>query len=382
MDARTRGLEDVVIGTSQISRVDGTTGHLSYRGHDIAEIVETLGYEATAALLVDGLGPGEAPHAAPFAEELRRARSIPASVASALDGLVSAGAPMDTLRSGLSALSAAGGFDYPPTRAQGVRLVGAAPTILAHLDRRRRGLAPIAPRLDLGHVENFLYMLDGSVPDPARTWALESYFDLVADHGMNASTFVLRAVLSTQSDLISAATAAVGALKGPLHGGAPQRVLDMLDAAARAPTVEAWVEAALARHERLMGFGHRAYKVEDPRAELLRGIAARTAAPDRFRLALQLERSALAALRTAHPDQRLFTNVEFYAAVVLESVGLAREMFPPVFAVARTAGWAAHALEQTAQNRLMRPEVEYTGIRGARFPAGTPRRSVPPGPGR
>ncbi|MGI0052664.1 MAG: citrate/2-methylcitrate synthase, partial [Thermoplasmata archaeon] len=174
-------------------------------------------------------------------------------------------------------------------------------------------------------------------------------------------------VLSTNSDLFSAATAAVGALKGPLHGGAPETVLDMLDRVGLPEEAEAWVRGALARRERLMGFGHRVYKVEDPRAVLLRRIAERVALPDRYRLARHFEEVALAELRSARPDQRLNTNVEFYAALVLEAVGLPRDLFPATFAVARTAGWVAHALEQVPDNRLIRPEVEYVGSSGLRF---------------
>ncbi len=375
MDAARRGLEDVVVGESSISLVGGTTGHLSYRGYEISEVVGHLGYESTVHLLLVGTPPARDPPE-PLARDLAGRRGIPAAAAAAIDGLAPSTPPMDALRTGLSALGGPS-FEYPPTATQGLDLIAKAPTLLARFHRRRSGLAPVAPDPALGHVADFLRMVGGRPPTPRQVWALESYFDIVADHGMNASTFALRVVLSTNSDLISGATAGVGALKGPLHGGAPQKVLDMLDAVGAADAAETWVRAALARKERLMGFGHRVYKVQDPRAELLRGIARTVAAPDRFALAHRLEEVALRELRAARPDQKLYTNVEFYAALVLEAVGLPRDLFPPTFAVARTAGWAAHAVEQAANNRLIRPEVDYTGPRDRHFGPDLPARTAP-----
>jgi citrate synthase len=217
-------------------------------------------------------------------------------------------------------------------------------------------------------------MLRGELPSPKRVRALEGYLCLLADHGMNASTFALRVAVSTRSDLISGATAALATLKGPLHGGAPSLVSEMLDAVGSPDKAEAWVEERLARRELLYGFGHRAYKTEDPRGLVLHEIARSVADPVRFELAEAVERAALAALRRTRPDSRLFTNVEFYSAVVLEAVGLPRELFTPTFAVARTAGWTAHALEQAADNRLIRPDIEYVGPeKGREWPRPIPR---------
>lgn len=372
MDARRRGLEDVVIGTSAVSWVGGETGQLSYRGYDIADVVGHLGYEATAHLLIVGTPPARNPPIDLF-RDLASRRGLPPSVEAVVDALDRRTLPMDALRTGISAGGIVGS-PYPPTFEQGLDLISRAPTVLARFERRRRGLPPVPPDPELGHVANFLKMVEGAEPDPLRVWALESYFDIVADHGMNASTFALRVVLSTNSDLVSAASAAIGALKGPLHGGAPERVLDLLDRVREVPDVAGWIAEALARKERLMGFGHRAYKVEDPRAQLLREIAEKVARPDRFRQARQFEELALEELRRKRPDQRLNTNVEFYAAIVLEAVGLPRDLFPPTFALARTAGWVAHALEQVRDNRLIRPDVEYTGPSGLRLPANHPRR--------
>jgi citrate synthase len=367
------GLEEVIAGSTSVSEVDGERGGLTYRGYTIADVVAHLGFEGTVELLWSGVPAADEPPL-PLREALAHQRSLPSDCARVVDALGATTDPMDALRMGLSAL---GQFPYPPTLEQGVALVAAAPTVLARFHRRRQGRAPIAPDPRLGHVANFLYMLEGAPSDPRRVYALESYFICVADHGMNASTFALRVVLSTQADLLSAAAAAVGALKGPLHGGAPSKAVEMLDAIGRPENAEPWIREALARRERLMGFGHRAYKVEDPRAVLLRQIAERVAAPGRFALGARVEEVALAELRRAKPNERLYTNVEFYAGLVLEAAGLPRDLFPAVFGVARTAGWVAHAREQSEHNRLIRPGVDYVGLRGRAFPASAPRRAAP-----
>jgi citrate synthase len=268
--------------------------------------------------------------------------------------------PLEALRTLVSAMGRPA-FDYPPTRGQGLDLIAKAPTLLARYVRRSAGQSPVPPSTDLGQVANYLYMLHGTVPTPHQVEALESYFVMLADHGMNASTFALRVVLSTNADLISGATAGLAALKGPLHGGAPSKVSDMLDAIGHAESASAWIDGALARRERLMGFGHRAYKTEDPRAVLLHRVAQSVADPARLALAEAVEQTAVAALQRARPGQRLYANVEFYGAIVLEASGLDRSLFTPTFALARTAGWTAHALEQVADNRLIRPDVRYIG---------------------
>jgi citrate synthase len=366
------GLEDVVVGDSSISLVDGDAGRLLYRGYDVAEVAERLSYEGVFELLVTGEAPALDPPEELVRSLARRRRPGPGALR-VVDALPRAVPPMDAFRTSLSSLGD-GLFPYPPTLEQGLDLLAQAPTLLARYVRHSAGLDPVEPTEDLGHVEHFLYLLEGRRPEPERVRALERYFVLVADHGMNASTFTLRVVLSTQSDLISAAVAAVGALKGPAHGGAPARVLDMLDRVGTAARAEGWIDEALARGERIMGMGHRVYKVEDPRAERLREIAREVAAPERFELALAVERAALRALRRARPHVPLYTNVEFYAAVVMEAVGLPRELFAPTFALARTAGWVAHALEQAADNRLIRPDVRYTGSAPRRLPDLSERR--------
>jgi citrate synthase len=252
---------------------------------------------------------------------------------------------------------------------QGYRLIAQTPVLLARFVRRSQGLAPVAPRPELSHAANYLTMLTGLTPAPEKVAALDAYLVLLADHGMNASTFALRIAVSTQSDFASAATAALAVLKGPVHGGAPSRVSDMLDAVGAPDRADRWITQKVAQGEVLMGFGHRAYKTDDPRAVVLHRIARRVAEPARLELAEAVERSALAALRAAKPNARLYTNVEFWSAVVLEAVGLPRALFTPTFAVARTAGWTAHALEQASHNRLIRPDIEYVGpAKGRRWP--------------
>ncbi len=355
-----KGLEHVVMGESRITLVEGETGGLSYRGYSIEELVRHASYEAVVHLLLRGAPPSPS-ELHDLEAGLRAHRTLPPEAAAVLASVPRGLPPLEALRTLISSLGDGRTFGYPPTIDEGIALVAQVPVLLAGYVRRNQGLEPLEPPADIGHVALYLYLLTGRRPDPAQVRALESYFILLADHGMNASTFALRVVLSTQSDLLSGATAALAALKGPLHGGAPSKVSDMLDSVGAAENAERWVAAALARKERLMGFGHRAYKTEDPRARVLKQVARACAAPERLRLAEAVEAAAVAALERSKPGLRLYTNVEFYGAVVLEAAGLPRELFTPTFAVARTAGWAAHALEQAADNRLIRPEVAYLG---------------------
>ena len=365
-----KGLDDVVVGDSSISYVGGETGELVYRGFDVRTIVPGVPYESVVHLLLHGDPPSRDP-SPEVVEALMRARHVPDSILRVVDALAPELPPLDAMRTLLSLLGD-GSLGYPPKLEEGYRLIGGAPVLLARYVRRRRGEPPVPSRDDLGHTANYLWMLTGAEPSRARVHALEGYLDLLADHGMNASTFALCVAISTQSDLVSAAVAALGTLKGPVHGGAPSRVSEMLDAIGTADRADAWIADRIARREVLFGFGHRAYKTDDPRALVLHEIARTVADPARLRLAESVERSALSALRKAKPNARLFTNVEYYSAVVLEAVGLPPDLFTPTFAVARTVGWAAHALEQASDNRLIRPEVRYTGPpTGRRWPRPT-----------
>ena len=378
-----RGLEDVVMTDSSISQVEGERGWLVYRGFDIAELMEAPTYESIVHLLLYGDPPRTDPPEE-LSKYLAAHRDPPRSTVLGADALAPKVPPMDALRSMVSLLGD-GTLEYPPTVEQGLDLVARAPTLLARHVRRAAGRSIVPPRPELGHVANYLWMLNGEESEPSKVRALERYFIMLADHGMNASTFALRVVISTNSDLASAATAALGALKGPAHGGAPARVIEMLDAIGEPDSAGAWMAAAVSRGDRLYGYGHRAYKIEDPRSVLLKKIAEQIARPQRYRLAEAVERAGLETLARAKPGRRLYTNVEFYAAVVLEAVGLPPELFTPTFALARTAGWAAHALEQASDNRLIRRMCATRGRRGA--DAGTrerPLRRVAPagsGPG-
>jgi len=365
------GLEGVVAGRSSITWVGGETSDLVYRGFDVRELVPGVPYESVAHLLLFGEPPSSDPSPEVRAA-LAGARDPPTEVLTATDALAPGLPPLEALRTVLSLLGD-GSWGYPPRLEDGFRLIAQSPVLFARHVRRAQGLPPVAPRPDLGQVANYLWMLRGVEPEARKVRALEAYFDLLADHGMNASTFVLRIAISTHSDLASAATGALGTLKGPLHGGAPSRVVEMLDAIGRPDRADPWIRDRLAARELLFGFGHRAYKSEDPRGLLLHELARGVADPVRLRLAETVEQAGLAALRAAHPRARIFANVEFYSAVVLEAIGLPPELFTPTFALARTVGWTAHALEQAGENRLIRPDVEYVGpSKGRRWPRPKP----------
>ncbi|MEM0129255.1 MAG: citrate/2-methylcitrate synthase [Thermoplasmata archaeon] len=354
-----RGLDGVVIGRSSITEIDGERGTLAYRGFSIDELVPGVPYESVVHLLVEGEPPSEDP-SPEVCQALRERRALPPAATAVVDALPSDLPPLAAMRTILSALGD-GRYGYPPTRSDGYDLMARLPIAFGRFVRRRRGLPPPAIPAHLGQAETYLAWVGDRPADPARRAALEGYFDLLADHGMNASTFGLCVALSTESDYFSAATAALGVLKGPRHGGAPSRVLDMLDRIGTIERVPEEVEARFARREILYGFGHRVYKAEDPRSELLHALARPIAEPGRLALAEAVEREVLDAFRRHRPGARIYTNVEFYAAVLLEAVGIPRDCFTATFAVARTAGWIAHALEQAAANRLMRPEVDYVG---------------------
>jgi citrate synthase len=357
-----RGLEGVVVGQTALSLVEGEVGRLSYSGHDIHELAERSTFEDVAHLLWRGT-LSDAQQRSGLERRLAAQRELSAGLHELIARIDRAAEPMDALRTALSWLGIELGGLQPPDLEQAIALTARVPAIVAAFARRRNGQAPIAPDPELRQAENFLWMLTGARPPAAHSRALDTYLVLLADHGMNASTFTARIVASTNSDLSSAVVAAVGALKGPAHGGAPSRVIDMLDAVERHGDPQAWVEQALQRGERLMGFGHRAYKADDPRSGILRERARLVATPERFQRATQLEAAALAALARAKPGRRLYTNVEFYSAVLLDAIGLQRDLFTTAFASSRMVGWTAHVLEQVKDNRLIRPDAEYVGPR-------------------
>lgn len=367
------GLEGVVAGRTAISLVD-FNGRLLYRGYEIADLAGSSSFEEIAYLLWYGDLPTEQ-DLRRLKEQLASERDLSPSAEATLRAIPPDTHPMDVLRTVISAQ----GMQHDlvkPDIAQAIGFTARCPVILALFHRQRQGLRPVAPRSDLGHAANYLYMLTGEVPPSSKIEALDAYLVLLGDHGLNASTFAAQIVASTASDLASSLVAAIGALKGPLHGGAPALVLDMLDQIGTIDNVEPWIKSRLERGERLMGFGHRVYRAEDPRARVLREMT-RKANPDFFALAQATEEVALRLLKVYHPDRKLYTNVEFYSAGVLHAVGLPRDLFTPTFAVSRVAGWSAHVLEFLQHPRLIRPESEYIGP-PPRKPAGVADRGKVP----
>ncbi len=358
------GLEGVVAATTSLSKIEGTQGRLIYRGYNIHDLARTTSFEEIMYLLWSGHLPNRA-ELADLKARLSAERTLPGSVVQVLRALPVTTEPMDVLRTAASAWGAAA-IKGKPTIDQAIALTARFPLFLAAFQRIRNGMEPLESQPGLGHAANYLYLLHGKMPEEQHVQALNAYLVLVADHGMNASTFTARVVASTESDIVSAVVAAIGALKGPLHGGAPSKVMDMLEAIGTAENAEPWLRNTLARGERLMGFGHRVYKAEDPRAEELRELA-RLADPQAFVLARRVEELALALLEEQKPGHNLYTNVEFYSAALLNAVGLPKDFFTPTFAVSRVAGWTAHILEQIGNNRLIRPLSEYTGPTNLRF---------------
>lgn len=350
------GLEDVVAAETVLSDVDGANGRLIVRGVSLDELVATSRYEDVLRLLCDGFLP--LPDDLPAA--LGRARqAVFAHVASA-DPAIVALPPVDGLRALMARLPDGDGID------PALQLVAAPAVFTSALLRLRQGLAPVAPDASLAHATDFLRMLSGTMPTAQQAAALDRYLVTVADHGLNASTFAARVVASTQAGLASAVLAALSALKGPLHGGAPGPVLDMLDGVGQPADASAWLDDALSRGERLMGFGHRIYRVRDPRADALKGAVRLLAtsgaiAPARLALAEAVEQAALDLLKRKKPDRPLETNVEFYTALLLEALGFPRDAFTCVFAAGRVGGWIAHAREQALNGRLIRPMSVYVG---------------------
>jgi citrate synthase len=365
---KSEGLEGVVAASTALSHVFGEEGRLVYRGYDIHELAGKASFEEVAHLLWIGHLPTGA-ELATFQQKLEANREMPAAVIDVLRLIPPDTAPMDALRTGLSALGAVDHtrFDETPELDEAIAIAARFPGILAAFFRLRSGEEPVTPKTGHNTAQSYLHQLFGNEPEERHWKPLETYLVLLADHGMNASTFAARVIASTQSDLISSLTGAVGALKGPLHGGAPSKVLDMLNAIGSADNVDNWLTNALDKGERLMGFGHRVYKAEDPRAEILRDMAETASDPEFFRLSKLTEDRALAMLNERKPGRRLYTNVEFYSAGVLAAVGLPGDMFTPTFAVSRSVGWSAHVLEQVSNNRLIRPQSQFVGPTDRKF---------------
>jgi citrate synthase len=347
------GLEGVLAAETAIGYVDGANGRLLYRGYPIGQLVEKGTYGQVAELLWTG-------------EWRRTARLVPAElpepVVCALHELPEHTHPMDALRTAVSVWGAWRRPHWPPTVDQVRELTSFAPSALAAFHRIRNGLDPVKPNQKLSLAGGFLQQLNGKDPDPAAARALDAYFVVGAEHGLNASTFTCRVIISTRSDLASAICGAIGALKGPLHGGAPAEVVSQLHEIGSPEKADKWVREAIARGDRIMGFGHRVYRAYDPRAAALRKVAEGMAdMADWLDTAVKVEDVVLRIFGELKPDRVIKTNVEYYAAAVLQGVGLPPDLFPPTFALARMAGWGAHAIEQASADKLIRPDARYVG---------------------
>jgi len=362
-DTLNRGLEGIRVAETRLSDIDGEAGELTIGGYPVDELARNATYEESVFLLFhDRLpSPDELDE---FRSDLAGQRTIGDEVRAVVRRAADEEKPaMDALRMGAAAANLGSGAEDPEDDAR--RVIAVFPTIVATYWRYREGEEPVEPREDLRHAANYLYMLTGEEPEKPAVRGLETYLNAVVDHGLNASTFTARTVVSTESDVVSAATAAVGALKGPLHGGAPGPVLDMLRTVHERGDPEAFVREKLDAGERLMGFGHRVYRVRDPRAAVLSAAASEfyEDADDTefFASVKAFEDVAVDLLAEHNPDRRLDTNVEFYTAALLDGVGVPKELFTACFAVSRVGGWTAHALEQLDDNRLIRPLSTYVG---------------------
>ena len=365
MQSTANGLDGVVVADTRLSEVDGERGRLIIAGHDVEALTGSVSFEDIISLLARG--------SLPDAAERERVRSgLAGARVRAFERL---GALGDALRldDGMDALRAATAhlvIDERSTDASN-ELAGALAVFAAAWARGREGKAAIAPDPGLSHAADMLRMIRGVAPAKEIAEALDAYLVTVSDHGMNASTFAARVVVSTGSDAVSAVVGAIGTLKGPLHGGAPGPVLDMLDAIGAPDRAVAWIDAELAAGRRIMGMGHRIYRVRDPRAAVLERATLRLeqhgVTTGRLALARAVERAAEGALSAKYPDRPLRANVEFYTAVLLDTIGVPRALFTPMFGVARVAGWCAHIREQRATGRLIRPASRYVGAMPAHF---------------
>jgi citrate synthase len=361
------GLEGVIVAHTQIGDVRGLEGFYHYRQYDAIELNRRRTLEDVWHLLFRGHLPDRAERAS-FGREIAEHRVVPGDLVPFLRTLAGTDPfdPLTALRTAISFVAQRSGFrswlDISPEQLydNAMQVAAQTPVLLAALHRLRRGHEPLTPDPDLSATANYLYLLSGERPDPQRVWALERYLISTIDHGFNSSTFTARVIASTGADLGAAVVGAMGALSGPLHGGAPARVLEMLDEIGTPDRAEAWVRDTVARGGRIMGFGHRVYKGKDPRSALLREVATAAGGPT-AEFATSVEDTIVAVLAETKPGRALNANVEFYAGVVMDACGIPRNMFTPTFASSRVIGWCTHILEQVSGNRLIRPAARYDG---------------------
>ncbi|MCX4814398.1 citrate synthase/methylcitrate synthase [Streptomyces sp. NBC_01239] len=363
-----RGLAGVVVTDTRIGDVRGIEGFYHYRQYSAVDLAQTRGFEDVWHLLAHGELP-DPERSAAFAAETAALRRLPDEVRAALPAVAAArgtSGPLSGMRTALSLLGAAKGFrpvydiDADARRRDTLVASAAVPTLLTALYRLGQGLDPVEPREDLPYAANYMYMLTGSEPDKQQARAIEQYLISTIDHGFNASTFTARVIASTGADVAACLVGAVGALSGPLHGGAPSRALDTLDAIGTPDRIDPWIRERVLAGDRIMGFGHAIYRTEDPRSRMLREVAQQFGGP-RVEFAVEVERQVEAILAELKPGRELHTNVEFYAGLVMELCGLPREMFTPTFAAARVVGWSANVVEQAEDPKIIRPVARYVG---------------------
>ncbi len=356
LTTQAKGLEDVVAGKSSITFIDGHEGRLLYRGYDIADLTAHSNYEETTYLLWNGRLP-TANELRSFSEELGTKREIPRELVSILTTLPQNCDTMDALRVGVAAL---GVFDDPMYSQQekAMSIASKMGTIVAAIHRHKHGQDVVAPREDISFAANFLYMVSGKVPSEEDAKLMDVLLILHADHEFNASTFTARVIASTLSDVYSAVTGAVGALKGPLHGGANEKVVEMTAEIGTPANVDAYIHGKLASKAKINGFGHRVYKTMDPRAMILSDMAERFVRTAKEKESLEIIKRTEAILMK---EKNLHPNVDLYSGLALNHIGISSYLFTPVFAVGRAPGWLAHVLEQYADNRIIRPISDYVG---------------------
>jgi citrate synthase len=361
-----QGLKGVVVTETEVGDVRGYEGFYHYRQYSAIDLAQSRPLEDVWYLMFEGELPDKAQREA-FRQEVAPLRVVPDAVRPLLPAIAAAGnSPLDGLRTAVSLIGAAAGMkpnidiDRAELRADAMQICAVVPTILTALHRIKDGLEPVEPHESLGYAAHYLYMMTGEEPDPKRARAIEQYLISTVDHGFNASTFTARVVTSTGADLAAAVTAAVGALSGPWHGGAPSRALDTLDAIGSPENVDDWVRPRIEAGEKMMGFGHPVYRTHDPRSVMLKGIA-ESIGGDIVDFAKQVETRIVEILNEVKPGREIYTNVEFYAGVVMEMSGLPRSMFTPTFASSRVIGWCANILEQAAHNKIIRPVARYVG---------------------
>ncbi len=354
------GLKGVIAAETEISHIDGVKGELWYRGYDVRDILEGATFEQIAYLLWNGNFPSD-DELVRLTSSLKEARELAPYMQKIIERLPRNMNMMEVLRTVMSA-EGVSDYQWKPTSEQAIRLTAIVPVIIACRKRMIENKEPILPEQSFNHVENYLYMLSGASPTKAQVNALESYMVLTMEHGMNASAFAARVTASTESDMVSGITSAIGTMKGPLHGGAPIGVIQLLNDIQDAGDPSAVLQKKLANREKLMGFGHRIYKTHDPRALALKERLLPFMGNDPWLdLAIEVEETAIEMLKEWRPNRALYTNVEFYAAAIMKAIDMDPQLFTPTFTASRMVGWTAHILEQAQNNTIFRPESHFSG---------------------